>query len=288
MKKIFLLLPLLILGCSSQPKYKPVVSVQPKVQSPLFIPSGDLLEIPVPDWDGVSEIDRLVQSVVENYNPDVDNSFDTALSVSDEERFIVVNLPSQTLRAFENGREVLRSRIIIGKPSTPTPTQRSTITSIKLNPDWHAPPRGGIERTYTQMLNRGEADKLRSIHIDWRRRSDGSYQFFQRPGENNVLGRVKFEMYSPSNTYLHDTNRPDLFNLDERLISFGCIRVQKWDELAAWLMGVSKYELMDITLSTNETKRVNIDKTPIYIVYWKTETIDGQTVNWPDVYNKGE
>lgn len=285
MKWLILALPFLVLGCSNSQKTQPPVV---KVQSPLFIPSGDLLDFPIPEWDGESEIDRLVQSIVEENITGDTGAFDTALTLSNEKRFIVVNLPSQTLRAFEDGKEVLRSRVIIGKPSTPTPTQKSHITSIKLNPDWHAPARGGIERTYTAMIRRGEEDKLRAIHIDWRRRSDGSYQFFQKPGENNVLGRVKFEMYSPSNTYLHDTNRPDLFNLDERLISFGCIRVQKWDELAAWMMGISKWELMDISLSTNETKRINIDKTPIYIVYWTTETIDGRTMEWPDIYNKGE
>lgn len=211
---------------------------------------------------------------------------DTARNYSNADRFIVVNIPAQTLRVFENGEEILRSKVIVGKPSTRTPTQRSRITSLKLNPDWHAPAGGNIEKTYTAMIRNGEEQKLRDINIDWYRRPNGSYQFYQRPGETNVLGRIKFEMFSPSNTYLHDTNRPDLFNLEERFISFGCIRVDKWDELAAWMLGWDTTQLLSYLDENKSTEIKYIDEVEIHIVYWTHEILVGQEVYWPDIYNK--
>jgi len=214
------------------------------------------------------------------------SEYDTARNLSTAKRFIVVNIPAQTLRVFENGHEIIRSKVIIGKSATRTPTQRSNITAVKLNPNWTAPAGGNIERTYTRMIQNGEAHKLRQINIDWHTRTNGTYQFYQKPGKLNVLGRVKFEMYSPSNTYLHDTNRPDLFNLSERFISFGCIRVEKWDELAAWMLGWSKTELHDYLEINTTTEYKNIDNVEIHIVYWVNETLDGQQVTWPNYYNR--
>ena len=216
--------------------------------------------------------------------PDISN--DTALTVSDKSRFIVVNIPSQTLRAFEDGREVLRSRVIVGRPNTPTPVQVSEIYSIKLNPDWHAPRGGNIERTYTSRLRSGDAAGLRAINIDWYQRPNGTYQFFQRPGPHNVLGMVKFEMHSPSHTYLHDTNRPDLYNLNERLLSFGCVRVEHWDILAAWMLGWEPNDLHEYLKNNTHTEWKNIDNFEIHIVYWVNEIVDGRSMTWPNVYNR--
>lgn len=247
---------------------------------------GSLFSKPFDPLDyGIEEAPR-----VRNYSLSEDlsrtNPNDTALTVSDKNRFIVVNIPAQTLRAFENGQEIVRSKLILGKTTTRTPTQISRITSLKLNPDWHAPAGGGIERAYTARLRKGEADELRAIHIDWYKRPNGTYQFYQKPGPNNVLGRIKFEMYSPSNTYLHDTNRRDLFNLSERFISFGCIRVQKWDELAAWMLNTPVSDFREYIAFNEYMHRKNIDPVEIHIVYWTEEIVDGQQVQWPDYYNR--
>lgn len=280
------LLPLLILlaGCSSfyQEEYTTVAPVEQEefsVNDFGFDKSGDYWNKPWGDTKPLFTKEEIAPTLgnVEN---------DTARNLSSAQRFIVVNIPAQTLRVFENGEEILRSKVILGKTATPTPTQRSSITSVKLNPNWTAPAGGNIERTYTRMIQNGEADKLREINIEWRRRPNGTYQFFQSPGPFNVLGQVKFEMYSPSNTYLHDTNRPDLFNLAERFLSFGCIRVEKWDELTAWMLGWTADELTQYLENNTATEHRNIDNVEIHIVYWINETLDGQLVQWPNYYNR--
>lgn len=291
MKKFLLLIGIGLAGCSAVTPQK----ILPAASLPTISPPSSQEEFSVNDleydrsrdywgksWNNNSTLFKSFE-VPRTYD-NVEN--DTARNLSSANRFIVVNIPSQTLRVFENGKEVLRSKVILGKTATPTPTQHSTITSVKLNPNWTAPAGGNIERTYTRMIQDGKADKLREINIDWHKRPNGSYQFFQKPGKLNVLGQVKFEMYSPSNTYLHDTNRPDLFNLAERFISFGCIRVEKWDELAAWMMGWDKIELLNYLEKNKNTEHKNIDNVEIHIVYWTNETLDGRNIQWPNHYNR--
>lgn len=301
MIKIFKILAIMALlaSCSTIGDYTDSTPKKPKTRSEIILPEPEMDGNNVENWvmpNGSGPI--FTQPFIDYSNPQsalaypgynrpaYTNPNDTALTVSNKERFIVVNIPSQTLRAFENGQEVIRSKLILGKPTNRTPTQRSRITSLKLNPDWHAPVGGGIERTYTRYLNEGRGDELRAIHIDWRRRSNGTYQFFQPSGPNNVLGRVKFEMYSPSNTYLHDTNRPDLFNMNERFFSFGCIRVQEWDDLAAWMLNMSTRDFVDYLLTNTHMHHKNIDPVDIHIVYWTNEIVDGQERSWPDIYNR--
>ena len=274
-------------GCSMLPdvRFEPPAAIEPVI--PERLPAND--EFGVRDFEqpsGVIVSDSPLFSEP-YFNPffAADISRDTAFNVSNKSRFVVVNIPSQTLRAFDNGKEVLRTKVILGKPSTPTPTQVSSITRLKLNPDWHAPRGGNIERVYTAKLRNGEENKLREIGIDWRRAGNG-YQFYQPPGPNNVLGKIKFEMFSPSNTYLHDTNRPDLFNLPERFISFGCIRVQEWDKLAAWMMGSTERELNQYLVENTDLEFINIDDVEIHIVYWTSEIRDGRNIIWPDYYGR--
>ena len=36
--------------------------------------------------------------------------------------------------------------------------------------------------------------------------------------------------------YLHGTNKPRLYKRDRRALSHGCVRVERWDEVAAWVL----------------------------------------------------
>lgn len=216
------------------------------------------------------------------YNP----NRDTASQISDEGRFIVVNIPAQNLRVFEGGVEVLRTPVIVGNENSQTPVFRTRITGIKLNPSWTVPPRGGIERRYTQKVRSGDVEGFKEIGIEWSSRPDGSLQFWQPAGPDNVLGQLKFEMHSPNHVYLHDTNRRDLFGLADRTISNGCVRVKGWDHLAAYVLGNRVSDVMTM-LEDNTTRVINVSPISVYFIYHTEEIMDGVLVKHDDIYDKG-
>lgn len=130
-------------------------------------------------------------------------------------KFVLVDVPSYELIAFQDGAPVLRSRVIVGRPQTPTPALVSSMFAIKFNPDWTPTP----EMMRTEGLR------------------------YMPPGPNNPLGRILFELDNDQLVYLHDTNQKELFNRAERAFSHGCVRVEQARPLAAWALGVSVQEI---------------------------------------------
>ena len=57
----------------------------------------------------------------------------------------------------------------------------------------------------------------------------------QGSGDDNALGVLKFNFNNPYSVYLHDTNERYLFQNSERDLSHGCVRVQKWEDLAFYI-----------------------------------------------------
>src|SRR5690606_9984060 len=54
-------------------------------------------------------------------------------------------------------------------------------------------------------------------------------------GDDNALGVFKFNFQNPYSVYLHDTNQRYLFQNENRALSHGCVRVEKWHALAAFI-----------------------------------------------------
>src|SRR5215831_4935272 len=55
-------------------------------------------------------------------------------------RYILVDVPAYTLDVVERDRSVMTMRVVVGKPSWPTPVLSATMSYIVLNPDWRVPP----------------------------------------------------------------------------------------------------------------------------------------------------
>lgn len=139
----------------------------------------------------------------------------SAFAIPARGKFVLVDVPSYELIAYQDGAPVLRSRIVVGRPVTPTPELMTSMYAIKFNPSW----------TPTPAMVRNEG--LRPIP----------------PGPNNPLGRILFELDNDELVYLHDTNQKELFNRAERAFSHGCVRVEQARPLAAWVLGVSEAEI---------------------------------------------
>lgn len=172
-------------------------------------------------------------------------------------KFILVNIPAFELIAFQDGAPVLRSRVVVGRPATPTPELLSSMFAVKFNPSW----------TPTPAMIRYEG--LRYVP----------------PGPNNPLGRIMFELDNDQLVYLHDTNDKALFNRAERALSHGCVRVEQARPLAAWALGVTPEEI-DRMIGQGTTYSVPLaEAIPVSLVY-DTRFADahGQVVVHPDIY----
>lgn len=212
-------------------------------------------------------------------------SIDTAVEKFGRDKFIYINLPSQILRFYDNGKEIFNSLIIVGSKDSPTPVMSSFVTGVKLHPSWASVPYGKIEKKFTKMLFSDEKKYLEEAKVKWYKRSDGSYQFYQNPGDNNLLGKVRIEMINNKHIYLHDTNRPDLFNLEKRTISGGCIRVKNWKKLSSLILDISDQEF-DKELQNIKTRILPAkSRVPIHIVYFLEEVVDGKKYKWSDLYS---
>ena len=120
---------------------------------------------------------------------------DIARSLLAGGKIIFVNIPSFELLAIEDGHEVLRSRVIVGAPDTPTPLVDTHVTSVRFRPTWRPTP---------SMIGSGEyEDRI------W------------PPGQDNPLGLAAVRLEPPLLVYLHDTNHPEKFDLEDRALSHG-------------------------------------------------------------------
>ena len=66
--------------------------------------------------------------------------------------------------------------------------------------------------------------------------ASGKLAIRQRPGPNNSLGLIKFDMPNRYDVYMHDTPAQQLFSRSRRDFSHGCIRVENPVELATWVL----------------------------------------------------
>ena len=173
-------------------------------------------------------------------------------------RAILVNIPHFELVAFEDGEPVLRSRIIVGTPWNRTPRIDTFTTRVTFRPSWRPTP---------AMIASGEyRDEVRP------------------PGENNPLGLAAVRLEPGLLVYLHDTNQRHLFDREMRALSHGCIRVQRWEALIAWLLGQSEDWVRQMA-EAPPTKEVEAPMVPVLIRYLTTfPAEDGALQQFPDIY----
>jgi murein L,D-transpeptidase YcbB/YkuD len=137
---------------------------------------------------------------------------------------VIVNIPEFMLRVYHNGTQVWRTKIVVGKPTTPTPLTTAMMKYITVNPTWNVPP-SIVQNEYLPVL-RQDPDALARIGLRVSYRPDGSLHISQPPGDGNALGRIRFNFPNRFLVYQHDTPDKHLFGHDRRAYSHGCMRVQ--------------------------------------------------------------
>lgn len=184
---------------------------------------------------------------------------------SDYEKHVIVNLPSQHLVAID-GVSVLSMRVGCGANKTKTPLLTSKITRLDFNPQWVLPssivrksilPHIGdnafFERNnyYVQERKTGTPVDVGSVTAEML--LGGDYRVIQRGGEGNALGRVIFRFDNDFSVFLHDTSSHSVFEYGNRLVSHGCVRVERPFDLAVFMLADKDAETVDrIDYTMNE------------------------------------
>ena len=150
--------------------------------------------------------------------------------------YVIVNLPDFTLRVFHDGRQIWMTRIVTGKPSMATPIMSAEMKYITVNPTWNVPP-SIVMHEYLPALA-ADPTVLARMGLRMSYNPGGSVHISQPPGVHNALGRIRFNFPNKFLVYQHDTPDKNLFALDRRAFSHGCMRVQDPVKYAEVLLSI--------------------------------------------------
>jgi L,D-transpeptidase YcbB len=107
---------------------------------------------------------------------------------------------------------------------------------ITVNPTWNVPP-SIVMHEYLPALA-ADPTVLARMGLRMSYNPDGSVHISQPPGDHNALGRIRFNFPNKFLVYQHDTPDKNLFALDRRAFSHGCMRVQDPVKYAEVLLSV--------------------------------------------------
>ncbi|MBL0146247.1 MAG: L,D-transpeptidase family protein [Chitinophagaceae bacterium] len=227
--------------------------------------------------------------------------------VTQNQSVIVVNLPAAYLKVYKNSKTIFEMRVIVGKKATPTPTLTSKIDEVVLYPYWHVPYKiatkellpsikrnpGYINKNNYQVLN-SAGNIVNPYSVNWRSLSAGyfPYTIRQSTGCDNALGLLKLNFYNPFSVYLHDTPNKNLFSMNKRFFSHGCMRMEKPMDIGHLVLKNN-----NIAIDTLEQKGCLRNQSPIFvkadvqmpvIVWYNPVGIDAEkrVIFYEDIYGK--
>ena len=199
-------------------------------------------------------------------------------------------------------------KVIVGKEFNSTPIFSDTMEHIVFSPYWNVPysiateellPKikenpGFITANNYELLTGWSQDPAvvdpYSVGWDSIMADNFPYRIRQKPGGANALGHVKFMFPNDLDIYLHDTPSDYLFEHDQRGFSHGCIRVEKPEDMAVYLLkdkpGYDRNKIEQLMNSGEETY-VNLEKKlPVHIIYWTTYVNEEGKLNFTnDIYS---
>ena len=189
--------------------------------------------------------------------------------------------------------EVYIHKAIIGTKAKQTPVFQDEIEGITINPVWKVPhaiaansllktekKSPGFFREEGFRVYESWNDNAREVQpesVNWRKYTPRTFhhRLEQEPGELNRLGKLKLNLPNKYGVYLHDTDKPELFEKEKRSFSSGCTRVEDIDKMVqrfALRQGLMS-ELLE-KQSNSVTEKVLLNNSiPIYFVYFTA---------WPD------
>ncbi len=200
---------------------------------------------------------------------------------------LLVNIPDFRLMVFEDDREIMNMRIVVGKDATNTVIFSSTLQTVVMSPTWTVPQ--SITRNEILPAIARDPAYLRKNNMEIIGGTPSLPVIRQRPGPNNALGRVKFMFPNSYRIYMHDTPAQSLFEREQRAFSHGCIRLSEPRDLAEYLLRDNAEwppeRIEAAMLSGRETSVELTEPRPVLIVYFTSwVNSEGQLQFRDDVY----
>lgn len=205
-----------------------------------------------------------------------------------EPEHILVNVPAQSLELVEDNQLVTTMKVVVGDVDHPTPVMHASMVSLVFNPEWRVP----ASIATAEILPRLKQDpgyliandlelvsdewppgspQSQGVGIDWRAMRVMPWPVRQLPGDDNALGRIKFNMPNDDDIYLHDTPERKLFARAVRAFSHGCVRVEDAERLALTLLqGKDGWDQsrLEEQIDEGETHSVALrHPVPVWLVY---------------------
>lgn len=232
------------------------------------------------------------------------------------EKYAVVNIPSAEINVWEWDKKhkedtlVLFSKIVVGKPENQTPTLKSKINYMLIYPYWSVPysiawkeilPMVQRDTNYLHKKNfeviNGKGEVITNLgKLNWKRFNKDylPVKFRQRIGNENSLGICKFNFNNKYGVYLHDTNSKRYFKTFYRYQSHGCMRLEKFVDLARFLIREDTLKLPYDTLNAYFARpiqqQINMRKPlQLYVRYYTAMVDDKNKLQkYIDIYHKNE
>ncbi len=223
---------------------------------------------------------------------------------------IVVNIPEFELRALDASYATeLEMKVVVGNAyhHHETPVFAAKLKQVIFRPYWNVPlsiqraellPKLERDAAYLmknryevvtpqgKVVTNGVVDEPTLALL-----RSGALRIRQIPGPENALGLVAFMFPNEHDVYLHGTPAMELFTKARRDFSHGCIRAEKPQELAAWVLRNEAEwtpEKIAEAMNGNKTIYVNLDKAiPVLIVYATAVVLaDGKVRFFEDIYGQ--
>ncbi len=216
-----------------------------------------------------------------------------------EPQSLLVDIAGARLIYYRDSCPFWHTRTQVGRQTRQTPPLKSQITRLTLNPTWTVPPTilqqdklpliredaGYLARHGMRVLD-AQGNDLDPASIDWH--APRNIMLRQEAGPANPLGQVAIRFANPFSVYLHDTPSKPLFDLSQRALSSGCVRVEGALQLVDLLLDEDERETVARLLQTGKTHEYRLARrTPILMAYWTAAVDDtGQLRYRPDIYQR--
>lgn len=216
-----------------------------------------------------------------------------------EPDMLLVDIAGAWLYLYRDGELAWQTRTQVGRAERPTPSLKSTVTHLTLNPTWTVPPTilredklPQIRRDPTFLARQAfevldyQGERLDPATVDW---DDPRGILLRQPaGPGNPLGQVVLRFANPFAVYLHDTPSQGLFASNSRAYSSGCVRVETALSLVDRLLEAAERESVGTRLASGLTRTHHLAQpVPIVMAYWTAEAdAQGRPRYRPDLYHR--